>query len=189
MSKYGRIEVRRFRILIVLAAALALIAGSTASAAGIKAKPWVYDPASLGIIESTWVSGEGLPDVGNANQALYLRKAGPTSTNAAAGASIDGVAGMTITSLAFEYRNEGHCGAGAPRFNLYTDNGTIFLGCAHGTQEDPDNGWTRVTFSELNYVVNGIDIVFDEGTDVGPGFVYLDNITINDTVIGKPGNA
>jgi hypothetical protein len=36
--------------------------------------------------------------------------------------------------------------------------------------------------------VERIDIIFDEGDDVGPGFVYLDNININGTLIGKPGN-
>jgi hypothetical protein len=30
--------------------------------------------------------------------------------------------------------------------------------------------------------------VFDEGTDVGPGFTFVDNLAINSTVIGKPGN-
>jgi hypothetical protein len=34
-----------------------------------------------------------------------------------------------------------------------------------------------------------ISIVFDEGTDVGPGYAYLDDININGTLIGKPGNA
>jgi len=27
--------------------------------------------------------------------------------------------------------------------------------------------------------VTSLAIVFDEGTDVGPGFVFLDNITVN----------
>lgn len=37
--------------------------------------------------------------------------------------------------------------------------------------------------------VQSVDIVFDEGTDVGQGFVYLDNIDYNGTVAGKPGLA
>jgi hypothetical protein len=31
--------------------------------------------------------------------------------------------------------------------------------------------------------------VFDEGTDMGVGFIYLDNININGVLIQKPGTA
>jgi hypothetical protein len=37
-----------------------------------------------------------------------------------------------------------------------------------------------------------VEIVFDEGTDAGPdftGFVFIDNIDINGTLVGKPGAA
>jgi hypothetical protein len=32
-------------------------------------------------------------------------------------------------------------------------------------------------------------VIFDEGTDDGTGSVYLDNIDVNGSLIGKPGKA
>jgi hypothetical protein len=179
----------------VVALALLLVSFSTVFAAKpIQVKPWVYDPDKTGTAESKWVTGEGLPDAGKSNHALYLTKLAPTNTNAASGASVE-FAG-TLTELGFDYRNDGHCGAGAPRFNVYTETGgTIFFGCIHGIQtpapDDPVN-WTRVRF-DLSVLggaaVTGIDIVFDEGTNHGEGFVYLDNIDVNGVLVGKPGGA
>src|SRR5207247_582886 len=88
-------------------------------------------------------------------------------------------------------------GGDGPSGNHYT----IFLGCAHADQSGtaPD-GWTSDAFSpsviagqltsllgfsaaEAADIVAGtvtsLAIVFDEGTDVGPGFVFLDYITVN----------
>jgi hypothetical protein len=164
--------------------------------------------------------GVGLPDNGTANpgggtphQGLLLNKNGPTSDCSAAGASIVGfVANGTLSALGFDYRLGGHCGAGAPRFNV-TDNigNTFFFGCNGGTPsaapQDPAN-WTRVTFDQTNappgFVfgvtqVASIEIIFDEGTDTpspdgnapaGVGLATIDNIRINNTFITKrAGNA
>lgn len=183
-----------------LAGALALPA---LAAPGIQAKPWVYDPDHTGVPQSQWVTHGGLKDSGNSSHALYLTKQGPTGANAAGGAAIDFTG--ALSSLGFDYRNDGHCGAGAPRFNVYTTSGTYyFFGCTYGAHttstENPD--WTRVTFADGDAFpadgttawpgfgsvqVTGIDVVYDEGTDVGPGFVYLDNLNVNGTYIGKPG--
>jgi hypothetical protein len=197
----------KFNILGIVAA-LALAATMTVSAsaaAPLMAKPWVYDPDNTNVSESKWVTGEGLSDAGKSNHALYLTKDAPTTTNAASGAFVNFEG--TLSELGFDYRNDGWCGAGAPRFNVYTTTGTYyFFGCVYGTHtpstEDPD--WTRVRFSNADafpadgvtpwpgfgsVTVTGIDIVFDEGTEVGPGFAYLDNIDVNGTLIGKPGAA
>jgi hypothetical protein len=37
--------------------------------------------------------------------------------------------------------------------------------------------------------VESIGVVFDEGTDVGVGFVRLDNLDVNGKLMGKPGNS
>ncbi len=172
-------------------------------------------PAGNKIVTSSWLSGVGLPDNGTANpgggtphQGLLLNKNGPTSNCSAAGASIVGfVANGTLSALGFDYRLGGHCGAGAPRFNV-TDNigNTFFFGCNGGTPsaapQDPAN-WTRVTFDQTNappgFVfgvtqVASIEIIFDEGTDTpspdgnapaGVGLATIDNIRINNTFITK----
>jgi hypothetical protein len=169
------------------------------------AVPWVYDPLNTGQAAGEWRANQGLPDRGgNRNYALYLQKNVPTSTEAAGGASVEGVRRITLSELGFDVRNDGWCGAGAPRFNVYTDQGTyyFFFGCYYGTHTPIAPNWTRVRFRNQdaypayatqspwagfgNVRVHSISIVFDEGTEVGPGYTYLDNIAINNTLIGKP---
>jgi hypothetical protein len=174
------------------------LVGMALAASGIRVTPWVYDPDQTGVAQAAWVTHEGLPDAGNSNHALFLQKDAVTSANAASGATVSGAEGQALTELGFDYRNDGHCGAGAPRFNVVTDDGiTHFFGCASGTHEDLGNGWTRVRFTPDDAfppvtpeeTIQSIDIVFDEGTDVGPGFVYHDNIDVNGSIAGKPGNS
>jgi len=189
---------------LALVAGLVLILGGLAQVEAapkkMKVQPWEYvgtaedcGVAGEDTVEAYWVTGEGLPDAGNSNHALYLQKLGSTSNCAAAGATITGVAGLTGTlDLGFDIRDDGHCGAGAPRFNVYTNFDTYFLGCIYGADGEAAPGWTSVDFTlELGpgEVVQGIEIVFDEGEDAGVGYAYLDNIRVYGTVMGKPGNA
>ena len=187
---------------------LSLLAGAfpVFGAKPMMVKPWEYDPDKTGIVKSAWVTKEGLKDAGNSNHALYLTKMGTTATNAASGATVNFTG--VLDELGFDYRNDGWCGAGAPRFNVYTTAGTYyFFGCTYGLHtpslEDPVN-WTRVRFTNADAFpadgvtpfpgfgtveVTGMDIVFDEGTDLAlnPGFAYLDNLDIDGTLVGKPG--
>src|SRR5207237_8154151 len=118
-----------------------------------------------------------------------------TATNASSGATVNGVSGITLTELNFDYRNDSHCGAGAPRYNVVTtDNVTHFFGCVYGTHTPAGPNWTQVVFSPADAfpavvpgeVVQSIDVVFDEGIDQGNGYAYLDNFSINGQVIGGP---
>src|SRR5688572_14799806 len=105
----------------------------------------------------------GLPDNGTSpntattakrdpHDGLLLNKNGPTSDCSSSGATIEGFRpGSTVTELGFDYRVGGHCGAGAPRFNIRTTAGfTYFAGCIHGAEtpapQDPAQ-WNRVRFS------------------------------------------
>lgn len=194
--------------LVVLVLAAVVLAGPP-----FRAKPFEFDPTNSGIVEAAWIPHEGLPDNnGNSNHALFLSKDGLTATNASSGAILQGVAGITLTELGFDVRNDGHCGAGAPRFNVTMSNdGLHFVGCIYGavtgTFTDPQgNIWTRrrwtapalasmtavVAFPPItpaSGTVVSISIVFDEGSDQGQGFTHLDNIDVNGVLIGKPGNA
>jgi hypothetical protein len=182
-------------------------------------------PAGNPIVTSAWQNGLGLPDNGTANpgggtvhQGLLLSKNGPTPNCSSAIANVTGFptdGSFTLNTLGFDYRNGGHCGAGAPRINVVDmSNTTYFFGCYAGTKsvapQDPAN-WTRVTFDGADgpyagaeaFVfgvtpVKAIQIVFDEGTDTaspdgsepaGVGLAVLDNIRINNTfVTRKVGN-
>src|SRR5262245_9568690 len=106
------------------------LAGAAKAAQPIDVKPWVYDPDHTGSANSGWVPKQGLPDAGKSNHALYLQKFATTSTNSAGGAAVTFKG--TLTELGFDVRNDSHCGAGAPRFNVYTTAGTyFFFGCTY----------------------------------------------------------
>jgi len=224
-------SIPNLRALAVGAAALALVGVLSVNAAAATKYTAVAgtfvgtagdcfpSPAGNKIVTSTWLNGLGLPDDGTANpgggtthQGILLSKNGPTSDCSAAVVTIGGfVAGGTLSALGFDYRLGGHCGGGAPRFNVTdTSNNTYFFGCNTGTAstspQDPAN-WSRVTFNAAGgpypgaegFVfgpggtpVQSIAIVFDEGTDTptvdapaGVGLATIDNIRINNTLITK----
>ena len=160
-------------------------------------------PAGHKIVGAAWVKDMGLADdKGNESEALILSKNGPSADCSAAGASLKGVKGITLTELGFDIRNGGHCGAGAPRFNVMASDGFHFLGgCGNGTQtpNTPQDGWTRVRINPSNpaqafppialgATIVSIDIILDEGVDAGAdfsGIAILDNIDVNGVLVGR----
>jgi hypothetical protein len=212
---------RILRLSLLLTAAFCAVASTGGHASGgwrvynlsspqngddkFKARPGVFDPDHIGAVEAQWVSHVGeSDDRGNATFALYLQKAAPTAANMAAGAVIDGVEGQPADGVyGFDYRNDGQCGGGSPRYNLLASDGFHFIGgCANGTAAPAPGapGWTRVTFSATNpgqafpvvtpgATISSLTIIVDEGTDTGPGYIYTDNLNINGQYITKPGAA
>ncbi|OLB94992.1 MAG: hypothetical protein AUH30_16335 [Candidatus Rokubacteria bacterium 13_1_40CM_68_15] len=201
----------------------------------LRAEPFVFvgQPGDCGplpgsnIVMSAWLPGMGLPDNGGPNTAtnaadrrfgLLLSKNGLTSDCSASGAEIKGFERLrqgttpsTAIVLGFDYRNGGHCGAGAPRFNVVARPATgpdtfhFVGGCSNDTpipaQQDPAE-WTRVRFNTANPAqsfpvippgsrIRSIDLIFDEGTDNpvppfdagGVGLAVVDNININGSFI------
>jgi len=148
------------------------------------------------------------------NQGLLLAKTGPTNNFAAGQAEIKGVKGMTLTELGYDIRKPtsaadprgSHCGAGAPRFDITTMDGTTyFIGCNSppAVQTNTGNGWIRLRWggttplmafgpSGLTNIstlkVKSVFIIFDEGQDTGPdnfGLAVLDNIDVNGALTGQ----
>jgi hypothetical protein len=207
--------------------------GSARDNKPLQARPWVFigtaaqcGTAGTRIVTSGWLGGMGLPDNGTTlntapaasndpHVGLLLNKNGPTPDCSASGATIEGLprAGTTISELGFDFRVGGHCGAGAPRFNIITTTGVFyFAGCGRGAQspapQDPAE-WTRIRFSTgVGFIdpadstsppfvfgttrVKSIDIVYDEGTDTpstsdptGVGLAVLDNIDIGGKLITR----
>jgi hypothetical protein len=189
---------------LIAVAALTLSASAFAQS-GFQAKPGTFDPDKTGIVSAQWINNIGLPDSGGSNFGLAMSKNGPTTTNAAAGAAITGVDGITLTELGFDYKIGGHCGAGAARFDVQATDGFHFMGgCSNSTQSAAAPGWARARINPYNpaqafppltpgATILTITLIFDEGTDTtgvtGAGSVILDNIDVNGTLIGKPGNA
>ena len=204
----------RKRILVpffVLAIALAF--PMTAFAGSFTLHPSGFGEKS----RANWKAHSGLPDPGmgsgsaTSDQSLYFQKMTDTSTFAAGVAvfKFDPFPVSELQGLEFWYGTDGWCGAGAPRFNVRIEptSGpaqTFFIGCASmlpGATATAPSG--RVfqqksvaapfaiaccgTFPTTGTVV-GLAIVFDEGNDVGPGFVYLDKIKVETSGLnGSPG--
>ncbi|MGZ3440156.1 MAG: hypothetical protein ACXVDD_11605 [Polyangia bacterium] len=176
----------RRTVLATLLVLLATIARADAHDV-VRVVPKVFDPVDRDRVFAVWAP----PGV------LELVKAEPTASLSAAGADVEGVAGMTLTELGFDSFDPGHCGAGAPRYNVTLEDGSLyFFGCAYGEHDpSPFPRFTRVRFGDtdakLQYdtqppwpgfghaVVREIQIVFDEGIDQGPGWALLAAIDIN----------
>jgi hypothetical protein len=178
----------KLRALFTLTAAftLAVAAPGMADGGKVKAQPGIYDPGATGIVVAGWQSGVGEPDGMNGNQGLVLQKNGPTETNAAAGAEIFGFEGQEVSQLGFDYKTDGHCSGGSPRFNVQTNEGFYFVGgCGNVVPEDLNNGWSHVMFdtSQIRGDIEYVEVIADE-----QGQSVLDNIAVNGKTIGKAGN-
>ena len=205
-------------------AASAILAGTAVAGPkdSLKVKPDTFidtagvfgDPVDPGAASSQWVNKSGTtstPDAFGepADFGLVLAKNVDTSVVAAALAAINGPEGKTVsaaTVFGYSFRADGHCGAGAPRFNVTvtdgTDEATYAVGCANlATSTTPVNAdWTAKTWTPANFFFLGgnpavplvaseivsVVMVFDEGTDVGPGEAILDDIKFNNLVAGGP---
>jgi len=181
----------RLALVAAAAAALAMAPAWGAGNSGLKLHPDGFGPHTY----SSWKAGEGETDsTGGSSQALYLAKMTLTATGSAAVAVFDGIAGMTaseVGQLAFDWRTDGHCGAGAPRFNITFENmPTVFVGCQGMTDEGQHQDaqgrtWDRRSIDLSTFgdaTIQSLIIVFDEGTDQGQGFVYLDNIQVGNKI-------
>lgn len=172
---------------LALAATLALVLPAAAFAGTYTLHPNGFGEHSY----SAWRGSEGLPDsTGSKEQALYFQKFTTTPTFAAGVAVFKGFEGEPTTvasDLQFKWRMDGHCGAGAPRFNVRIQTAigplTYFVGCAGmasgpTTVDDHGRSWQEKSFvGDLPPgTIISLSLVFDEGTDVGQGFVFLDDI-------------
>jgi hypothetical protein len=194
---------KRLNLAAIAVTVLGLAAGTARAQETFQVIPFTYDPGNVCNESATWISG-GVDGAGDA--ALRLTKPCPTATEASAGAdivtSLEGGDVSALTELNFAYQNGGHCGAGAPRFNVVVAGQTYFLGCSSGTHTALNDNWTLVEFTATDFATAGIPttgtlediaIVFDEGTDtpVGgtigtAGTVVIDNFSVNGVTVGAP---
>jgi hypothetical protein len=150
--------VRRASITLSLVAAF-LVVGTAASAGQVTFHPSGFGPQSY----AAWKAHQGLADSrGNDSQAFYMQKMVPTTTFAAGVAVFKGFEGLPaedLDGLEWKHRTDGHCGAGAPRWNVNVvdentgERHTAFLGCfaaAHSAvvESDPDHDWCRDTYTD-----------------------------------------
>jgi hypothetical protein len=197
-------------LLVAISATAMFIGGSGPASAGA----YTLHPSGFGEHSyAAWKAYQGKTDSnGSKSQALYFQKMTTTPTVAAGVVLIKGVEGMDanqLTGLAWDHREDGHCGAGAPRWNIGvstpTGDQTIFLGCSAAVHTDAGtgsgHGWCTDTQTVPDFpagtTIRYLAIVFDEGNDtpnlppagcdqeqVVGGFVHLDNITVE--IAGVP---
>ena len=201
-------------LLAVPAAAQATLEGPSVRGIAIRVDPFHFGLGAL----ATWARDAGEPASQGAGGdpqrlGLLLQKLTTTANFSASGASLSrsNSSAEQLHFLSFDITGfpglpfgtaNGYCGAGAPRFNVVSDAAaTCFLGCIHGQkQQSAESGWWTISFvppftqyagceGGVTGTVRSISIVFDEGTDVGPGSVVLDDIRVNNRVIGKPTGA
>src|SRR5438477_11029119 len=101
-----------------------------AVATGSRVNPWTFvgaagdcgfgTPAGSPIVTAAWQAHIGVPDVDKTRQGLFLQKNGFTTDCSSAGASVAGVAGITLIEVGFDIRNDSQCSGGSPRFNVVT---------------------------------------------------------------------
>lgn len=177
-----------------------------------KVVPHVYDPGLLFEAQAEWEEGlgcfndPGCPDGDSFDHnhwGLLLAKSGLTQDNVAGFATTTVAHGSAPLEFGYDIRNGSHCGAGAPRFNVVTNDGvTHFIGCASPppTSTIVGVGWTRMRWGdEANGVpppafpsflpgntINSVQIVFDEGTDIGTGEAIIDNVEVDGVEVGRP---
>jgi hypothetical protein len=188
---------RRFKA--ITAAVLFVLVGATAAAAG----DLTLHPAGFGKDSyASWKAQEGLPDSsGNANQALYLQK-GDADAFAGALAFVRGFEGRPVsdltgptTELSWAHRDDGRCDT-SPFWGIRVRgesgaNYSIRLSCGSAAHTPTAPGWTRDSYfgpgiaaaiqtqggaDALQGTISDLAIVFLDGE----GWVYLDNIRVND---------
>jgi hypothetical protein len=208
---------RRLRLMMiagVIAVALpALAPGATST---VSLKPDGYGWRTF----AGWRPNQGEQDTYTRGRMALLFQKGLTSTHyAAAIADVNGLRGQKVKTftqpaapLAWDRRNDGHCGLGAPRWDLDITGASgeryvVYLACGYAAHsQGVEANWTKDTFTgaairnevlqqagadALAGTVRGLGIVFDEGADspsvVGaPGSVYLDTIRVGPRVWRSP---
>ena len=174
--------------------------------------PHVYDPGLLFEAQAEWEQGlgcfndPGCPDgdgFDHNHWGLLFVKSGPTSDNVAGFATTTVARGSAPLEFGYDLHNGSHCGAGAPRFNVLTNDGvTHFIGCASPppTSTIVGVGSTRMRWGDMvnnipppafpaflaGNTIKSVQIVFDEGTDMGTGEAIIDNIEVDGVEVGRP---
>jgi hypothetical protein len=197
--------------LVALAMPVAIVLSSGAASAAPPA--FGLQPGAFGQDVCPGIVGQWDNTTGNPAPSIFLNKPCATTTFAASYVDIitplEGGPVSALHELNYDYQNGGHCGAGAPRFNIETNQGTVItLGCIYGTQTPTSNpNWTHVEFDQAKITaallgaginpatatLTDLYILFDEGSDtpsggtIGtPGQINIDNISVNGSVVGSP---
>jgi hypothetical protein len=192
----GQLATVRKRIILVALAILFAIALPSVSLGG---QIWTMHPAGRGPQSyASWRANVGEPDSGGTgNQAIYMQKMNTTGDKGMGVVVLRGLAGQPVSALqelswerpAFPAKGS-YCGA-SPHWQLSVTSGGTTSTVAFGPcfaavhSAGATAGWMKDTCDSgclgglPSGTINSLAIIFEDGTDLGPGFVLLDNITVN----------
>ncbi len=141
---------------LMVAGVLAMALAFTVSASAALV-PGVFDPTSIGCVESTFIKK---------TKTLHLEKNCPTATVVAAGADITGFSGQTFQSASFTLANATQCQGGSPRFNVVAGAPptTFFLGCNNVIPTTNADGTVTYTFTAQTLAAAGQQVPTPTGT-------------------------
>jgi hypothetical protein len=148
-----------------------------------------------------WVNGRG-PLEDNRDEVLLLRKESDTPMVGAVVAirGLSGASPSDIQQLGWDRRDDGACSLSAPTWGLAIEGRSgvsyvTYLTCSEAEHSSTgDARWTHDEFSQemvraaVRRVggtdseqgqVRAIAIIFADGPTEGPGYAYLDNVTVN----------
>jgi len=162
------------------------------------AQPYISNSRS-GTLAAAWVNYLGSSPNNPSdprNQGLVLATSATSPAGAAAGAVIQGVSGMNLTELSFDFRADIPCTSGSPQFMVVTmDTKTHMYGGCKSSPTTPASsaptGWTHVQFdltqapSTMNSQVQSISLVLQQGSTSTGSIAVIDNIQINKVPVGK----
>jgi hypothetical protein len=193
--RYGR-----RRTAVAVAAALF----SFSSATPARATDFALEPSGPRM-ETTamWVDGRG-PHEDNHDEVLLLRKESDTPMVGAVVAvrGMSGVSPSDVRQLSWDRREDGACSMSSPSWGLAIEGRSgvsyvAYLPCTDAEHSATgDARWTHDEFSadmvravirrvggsdsELGEL-RAIAILFSDGPTTGPGYAYIDNVTVNET--------
>lgn len=182
---------------------VAAIGGTAAAARGFSQGLFAYPG-----YEAQWQKGTGVPDGTKSQQGLLLEKVDPLAdTTQGSGVSFFNIEGTALSQLGYDIKDGSVCGV-FPRYRVRVPNGAsdttsddwnYLFECQSGTHTPLNNGWTTVSFSDIDAVaetegappftfgttISTLGLLFHLGSGVGSA--TLDNLNISGTLIGKPG--
>lgn len=199
MSIRNKVPIRICAVAIALALSAPALAADGFS---VKAKQFNPDDVDATIVAAR-VKGAGNPDATvpeDHNHVGWVLARNNTLSPPGPEASADLTINfpgrvISVNRVGFDRLTGGtQCGGGSPRFNVEFAAGVLFLECDQPataleggytittTRTDLGNGWERVLFD----ISPAVSATFLQVlSDSGPGAALLDNIVVNDTVIGK----
>jgi hypothetical protein len=165
---------------------------------------WTMHPAGQGPkARASWTNRGELDANGTGTQAIYMQKMNDSASPGIAVVVIRGLSGQPVSALnglSWDRPNApasgSYCGT-SPHWQISVISAgtatTVPFGSCFALSHTGPNaaGWQTDTCADFclgglpaDATISSLAIIFEDGTDMGPGFVLLDNITVTTSTLG-----